>query len=307
MTSAQLLSLAERRFLVDGVAHDVRSDGRLSGTFRPVRLETGVWESCAGSARVRVGAADVAAGVKFRVVSSIADVGLVEFGVEFAAGVSAAGVDAADLTLALRRTWAEVRRKKKKNSKISNRIQIEFKSISQGRCLNLHSLCIAPHRLAWCVNIDAIIHSTDGNLLDVLAIAARAALQSARLPAVKAIFSDRDAVELDVDPDVAAGSLLDVSRVPLSVTLTRVGAQQHFVVDATREELACSSGSLAVAVNPLGRTCALEKRGHSSLDPATLFTMLHTARSVGAQLIASLDRALADGTQMRPDTRGFMN
>jgi exosome complex RNA-binding protein Rrp42 (RNase PH superfamily) len=101
--------------------------------------------------------------------------------------------------------------------------------------------------------------------------------------------------------------LLDVSRVPLCVTLTRVGAQQHFVVDATREELACSSGSLAVAVNALGRTCALQKRGHSSLDPATLFTMLHTARSVGAQLIASVDRALADGTQMRADSRGFMN
>jgi exosome complex component RRP42 len=89
------------------------------------------------------------------------------------------------------------------------------------------------------------------------------------------------------------------------VTLTRIG--KYFVVDATREEQLCSSGSLTVAINSHGRTTALEKRGSASIDPGTVFSMLHTARTVGMQLLAAVDQQLAQGSQVRGDARGWMN
>lgn len=284
-----MLSLAERRFIVDGVAQEIRTDGRSSGTFRRVVLETGVLDQTSGSARVRVGSADVSVAVKLQVTAPRPDApaqGFVECGVE-CAPAAADFASTADLAQSLHRAWA------------------------QGRCLDLAQLCIAPGQLCWCVFVDAVVHSGDGNLLDVLSIAARAALHNARVPAVRAVPAAAsgdgaaDAVELEVDSDVAAGVPLDLSRVPVCVTLTRIG--KHYVVDATREEQLCSSGSLTVAVNSFGRTTSLEKRGTASLEPAAVFTMLHTARTVGAQLLAAVDKQLALGAQVRGDNRGFLN
>ncbi len=286
-----MLSAAERRFIVDGVAQEIRNDGRTSGTFRRIVVETGVLDQTSGSARVRVGSADVSVGVKLQVASPRPDapgLGFVECGVECAGAVAADAGSSADLAQSLSRAWAH------------------------GRCLDLAALCIAPGQLCWCVFVDAVVHSADGNLLDVLSIAARAALHNARVPAVRAVPAPSaaadgaaDAVELEVDSDVAAGVPLDLSRVPVCVTLTRIG--KHYVVDATREEQLCSSGSLTVAVNSHGRTTSLEKRGAASLEPAAVFTMLHTARTVGAELLAAVDKQLALGAQMRGDNRGFLN
>jgi exosome complex component RRP42 len=283
------MSAAERRFLIDGVASEIRNDGRASGTFRRVVLETGVLEQTSGSARVRVGASDVTVGVKLQVAVPHADapnVGLVECGVECAPLVAADAASTADLAQSLHRAWAH------------------------GRCLDLAQLCIAPGKLCWCVYVDAVVHSGDGNLLDVLSIAARAALHNTRVPAVRAVPASSgdaglDAVELEVDSDVAAGAPLNLARVPVCVTLTRIG--KYFVVDATREEQLCSSGSLTVAINAHGRTTALEKRGSASIDPGTVFSMLHTARTVGMQLLAAVDQQLAQGAQVRGDARGWMN
>jgi exosome complex RNA-binding protein Rrp42 (RNase PH superfamily) len=110
MTSS--LSAAERRFLVDGVAHDVRNDARASGTFRRAFVETGIFESCAGSARVRVGLADVSVGVKLRVVATKSDApdeGFLECAVDAAFAKLDNSAADADLAQALFRSYAQVR------------------------------------------------------------------------------------------------------------------------------------------------------------------------------------------------------
>jgi exosome complex component RRP42 len=50
------LSDVEKKFIVDGVADDLRCDGRSARDYRPVSVETGLLPTCSGSARVVVDA-----------------------------------------------------------------------------------------------------------------------------------------------------------------------------------------------------------------------------------------------------------
>ncbi|KAL6565538.1 hypothetical protein OROHE_004593 [Orobanche hederae] len=58
------LSLGEQNFIKDGIAQDLRTDGRKRVTYRHISVETGVIHQASGSARVKFGATDVIASVK---------------------------------------------------------------------------------------------------------------------------------------------------------------------------------------------------------------------------------------------------
>jgi exosome complex RNA-binding protein Rrp42 (RNase PH superfamily) len=58
------VSDAERLYIAQGVAQDLRNDGRGCRDLRPLELELGVIAAANGSSRLHVGATDVIAGVK---------------------------------------------------------------------------------------------------------------------------------------------------------------------------------------------------------------------------------------------------
>ncbi|CAI7853237.1 unnamed protein product [Closterium sp. NIES-54] len=60
----ELISSAEGRFVTDGVAQNLRADGRAREVFRPFSLDTGVIPQATGSARLRLGATHILACVK---------------------------------------------------------------------------------------------------------------------------------------------------------------------------------------------------------------------------------------------------
>jgi exosome complex component RRP42 len=268
------LSAVEKAFIIDGVAQDLRGDGRCCRDYRPMSVETGLLATCNGSSRVRLDASDVVVGVKFEVGQPSVEqprAGIVECTVEFAPGalnvVSGAGGsggmssdDVASLAAELGKSLQQ--------------------SVADGRVLPLDALVIEPRTFCWIVHIDGVVNSVGGNLLDVLSIATRAALFNARLPRVRAVPSDDGSgtLELEVEHDVLAGALLDLSRLPLCITLSRIG--EHFLVDATPDEMQCASGAVVIAVAANDVVCSLEKLGDSSLPASIVFSMISAAKQV---------------------------
>jgi exosome complex component RRP42 len=60
------ISDAEKAYIAQGVAQDLRNDGRGCRDCRPLELELGVVAQANGSARLHVGGTDVMVGVKVR-------------------------------------------------------------------------------------------------------------------------------------------------------------------------------------------------------------------------------------------------
>jgi exosome complex component RRP42 len=59
-------SFGERVWVVQGVADNIRTDGRCRQDYRPLELEANIIAQADGSARLHLGATDVLVGVKVR-------------------------------------------------------------------------------------------------------------------------------------------------------------------------------------------------------------------------------------------------
>jgi exosome complex component RRP42 len=103
------------------------------------------------------------------------------------------------------------------------------------------------------LQVDGLVLADDGNVLDALSMATRAALFDAKIPKVTAVAGPNpdDPAELELDDDPEECSRLDVSGVPVIVTLTRVG--KHSIVDATKDEESMRDPRLCVGVDATGK------------------------------------------------------
>eukprot|EP00271_Cylindrocystis_brebissonii_P014362 TRINITY_DN35699_c0_g1_i1.p1 TRINITY_DN35699_c0_g1~~TRINITY_DN35699_c0_g1_i1.p1 ORF type:complete len:290 (-),score=45.08 TRINITY_DN35699_c0_g1_i1:192-1061(-) len=280
-----LLSAGERKFLVDGVAQNLRNDGRSREDFRPFELVTGVIQQANGSCRLRLGGTDVLASVRAELGKPLEDrrnQGQLHIAVEMSATADpryeGRGGDeyGAELARALERCF--------------------FGGASgQGAALNLDSLCIAEGRSCWVVYLDALVLNTDGNVLDAIAMAFKAALSDTVLPKVEMVMGEGDD-EDDDEGDIQLvegeeGMKLDVSRVPVVITLTQVGFEH--IVDATEDEESQMAAAISVAVLPNGHVAGASKRGSAGLDSSLVIDKIAAAGRLGRQLHRRLDAAIA--------------
>lgn len=144
--------------------------------------------------------------------------------------------------------------------------------LSRATCLDLRSLCLIPRLQCWVLHVDALVLDVGGNVVDAIMLACRAALADLRLPNVKVDASDPQNPSVEVSDDPMDTRPLDIARVPLTVTLYKVGA--HSIVDPTPEEEACADASLVLAVNKAGACCLAHKRGRGGIDPRLLVDMI---------------------------------
>lgn len=71
--------------------------------------------------------------------------------------------------------------------------------------------------------MDALVLNDDGNVLDALCLAARAALANTLIPHVRVVAGEGgEAPELELDDDAGSSTPLDVSGVPLLVSVSQV-------------------------------------------------------------------------------------
>ncbi|CAH9092932.1 unnamed protein product [Cuscuta epithymum] len=275
------LSLGEKNFIRGGIAQDLRTDGRTRLSYRPIYVETSVIPQASGSARVKLGATDVIVSVKAELgkpSSSHPDKGRVSIYVDCSPTAEPTfegrGGDelSAELSIALQQCL------------------LGGKS-GAGAAIDLSSLSVVHGKVCWDLYIDGLVVSSDGNILDALGAAIKAALSNTCIPRVQvsADASPNEQPEVDVSDEEFVQ--FDTSSVPVIVTLTKVG--RFCIVDATSEEESQMSSAVSISVNRKGHICGVSKRGGAALDPADILDMIHKAQVVGDELVNKLDSLIA--------------
>jgi exosome complex component RRP42 len=275
------LSEGEKRFLRGGIQQDLRSDGRTRVQFRSISVETGVIPQANGSARVRLGATEVIASIKAELGKPSLlhpDKGKVSIFVDCSptAAPIYGGKGGEELSMEL--------------SVALERCLLGGKS-GAGAAIDLSSLVLVEGKVCWDLYIDALVISSDGNLLDSLAAAIKAALSNTGLPKVNVVLGSSPEEQPEVDVSDEEFLQFDTSTVPVIVTLTKVG--RHYIVDATSEEESQMNSAVSVSVNRNGQICGLTKRGGAGLDPSVILDMVSVAKHVSQQFISVLDSEIA--------------
>ncbi|XP_048135537.1 exosome complex component RRP42-like isoform X2 [Rhodamnia argentea] len=275
------LSLGEKLFIQGGIAQDLRSDGRKRLTYRPIYVETGIIPQANGSARVRMGGTDVIASVK-------AEIGRPS-PVQPNKGKVSIYVDCSPTAAPM----FEGRGAEELSTEVSVTLQrclLGGKS-GAGAGIDLSSLIVVEGKVCWDLYIDGLVVSSDGNLLDALSAAIKAALSNTGIPRVHvaAEASGEDQPELEISDEEFLQ--FDTSGVPVIVTLTKVG--RHYIVDATSEEESETSSAVSVSINRKGLICGLTKRGGAGLDPSVILDMISVAKHVSEQLMDRLDSEIS--------------
>ncbi|PIA59211.1 hypothetical protein AQUCO_00400233v1 [Aquilegia coerulea] len=207
------LSVGEKHFIQGGIAQDLRSDGRKRLTYRPISVETGVLAQANGSARVKLGGTDVIASVKAelgRPNHLYPDKGKVSIYVDCSPTAAPmfegrGGEElSAELSAALQRCLLGGRS-------------------GAGAGINLSALIVVEGKMCWDLYIDGLVVSSDGNLLDALGAAIKAALSNTGIPKVNVAVGASADEEPEVDISDEEFLQFDTSGVPVIVTLTKVG------------------------------------------------------------------------------------
>ncbi|PIN11076.1 Exosomal 3'-5' exoribonuclease complex, subunit Rrp42 [Handroanthus impetiginosus] len=275
------LSLGEQNFIKGGIAQDLRTDGRKRISYRPIFVETGVIPQASGSARVKLGGTDVIASVKAelgRPAPSHPDQGKVSINVDCSpiAEPTFEGRGGEELSTEL--------------SSALQRCLLGGKS-GAGAGIDLSSLSIVQGKHCWDLYIEGLVVSSDGNLLDALGAAIKAALANTAIPKAQVAASALPDDEPEIDVSDEEFLQFDTTSVPVIITLTKVG--RHYIVDATTEEESQMSSAISISINRQGRICGLTKRGGAGLDPSIILDMISVAKHVSEQLINKLDSEIA--------------
>lgn len=278
MSVPRLLKLSEPelQFIEEGIAQNVRIDGRGRLDYRPFVLETGLFSQTNGSARLKLDTTDIVVGVKVEVGEPdpvTPKWGRLQFNVECAPSVSpefeGRGGDELNLDL----------------TRIIERIFVSKDAI------DLSKLCIYPGQKCWVLFVDVMVMEYGGNLIDAIAMCIRAALRSTRIPKVTVEEGKKVGMyELHVSDDPEDCFTLAVDNVPITVTLTQIG--QSYVVDTTAEEECLQNSSKIVfAINKKGNLCMIDMNG-GFVEPHILKLMIKNAIQIGFELLKKMDEIL---------------
>jgi len=282
MALRESISASERRYLLDGIAHGLRNDGRGCFDYRRITFETGMIPTAEGSCRLRAGDTDLIVGVKCEMVAvkpgrARPDAGHFQIVVECAASVSRALIDGFT------------------GDDLGRHLAAMLESLCAGEdVIDRRALCVAPGAFVWEVFVDVLVLASGGNLLDSVSLALCAALSETLLPKVEVEESmeEGETVQLRVDDRPEMGTPFPLRKMPLCVTVAQINGQ--FLFDVTPEEEVCADAMICVVVDAkCGDVIGLHKLGRGLFDIASLPPMLERCRATAAALIQQLEREMA--------------
>lgn len=292
MESQIALSENEGAYILAGIQCNTRGDGRGRGIHRPITVESRVVSGAAGSVKLRIDGTHVLCAVKMQVDApkpGSENKGNIEFFVDCSGAASPAFAGRGGEHLAM------------ELAQMLRRISAHESAFDATR------LCIVPGRKVWTLFVDILVlECSGGNLFDTVALAARAALATTKIPNWTLVMDEEGKPEdFELSDDPSDVRTLGTDLFPVLVTLTKVG--RYHVVDATAEEEACSDAQVMVGVNRNGDMCGMCKYGRGAINPALLAEMTKQARDTGMALIADLDVALKEEEKLGANIRvGFL-
>ena len=258
---------AERRYITAGAEQNVRNDGRTRQDIRRVEVQLGVIPNATGSARIRLGGTDIIVAVKAEIGIPQAerpDAGILKFHVECSPVASPAfrGRGGEEL-------GSEISRALERSMYIPPGPS-SGNGASSTTPLDLNALKIVSGKTCWVLYIDALILDLDGSALDATSIAIKAALADTRIPKVDIVQGESpdDEPEYEVDDDPDQSVRLDISKVPLALSICLLG--NAAVVDPTAEEEESARAVVQVAVDSDGVVCGITKRKEDGIETTML-------------------------------------
>ena len=214
----------------------LRLDGRKPEEFRkPIKIEYGVSDKAEGSARVIMGETEVIAGVKMDVGSPFPDTPN--------EGVL---ITTAEL-LPLASPEFLPGPPDQKSIEIARVID---RGIRESKMIDFKKLCVKEGEQVWSIFLDIYPINDAGNLIDVGALAAVAALKSAFIPKLegeKVVYGELTKKQLPLN------------TTPLTTTVLKIG--DNLIIDPTTDEEDAMDARLSIAVSEKGNIHAMQKGG----------------------------------------------
>ncbi|CEG41879.1 exosome complex exonuclease rrp42-like protein [Plasmopara halstedii] len=273
------ISASEKKYIVEGVAADVRADGRDRLSYRNISIETSLLSQSNGSARASIEASgtDVLASVKLEVASPLPEApnaGIVQVCVSCCPSISAKlyGRAVEELNVEL--------------SQLMTRLLCSHSNAE------LEKYCIIPGESVWSINIDVMVFESTGNVPDIISIAIYAALNDTVFPSVRLVGVESEDKTIEVDMDPAAGKLMMAQHWPICVTLSKIG--DYFITDSMQEEELCTTAQMSVAVDPEGSVCGVQKSGTGAIELEEMQQMIDEACARSKELFHLLQNALSE-------------
>jgi exosome complex component RRP42 len=236
----------EKQSITKLISEGKRLDGRAFDEFRPISIETGTLERAEGSAIVKIGDTQVAAGIKMgegEPYPDSPDVGVLSTNAELVPMASpefrSGPPDEHTIELA----------------------RVIDRGIRESQCIDLKKLCIEPGEKTRMVFIDAYVLDHDGNFIDTGALAAIAALHNA---------------------EVEDFGKLPVSKKPIACTFVKIGG--NILLDPTLEEERIADARLTVTTEEDGNVCAMQKAGKSHWTADEVMQCVKTSLKKGKEI-----------------------
>ncbi len=225
----EVLAEIERNHFLETIQEGERVDGREFNEFRDLDIQVNYVGKAEGSARVQLGKSDVVVGVKFETGEPFDDTP--EKGVL---------ITNAELN-AMASPEFEPGPPGEEATEVS---RVVDRGIREAEAIDFEKLCIEKGEEVWMAFVDIHVLDQGGNLIDVSAIGAIAALMTAELPYER----------YDVDPETTS---LDVKTIPVSVTAQKIGGE--IVYDPTYLEEEIGSTRLTSIINSEGNVVGMQK------------------------------------------------
>lgn len=167
-----MASAAERAFIRDAVADDVRVDGRARTDFRPFTLKTSVVTQANGSARFKIDSTEVIVAVNAEI--DRPDPLKPKLG-KIVCSVECSSAAVSEIDGQKVQNW---------NALLSSELQ---KLLDNSSFIPLQALCLVPGKSCWTIYVDAVVLDSSGNTFDAITMACRAALLKTRFVAFSTI------------------------------------------------------------------------------------------------------------------------
>jgi exosome complex component RRP42 len=253
---------AEVAYLLDGLAQNIRNDGRGCDEARAFEVEYEVVPSANSSCRVKRGSdTEVIVAIKAELGAPLVNnpsCGIVRFSCEFSSLLAEeASVEAI----------------------INDFVLSHFRT---------EQLCVYDSMLAWTLCIDCLVESSNGSLLDVIALALRLALKSLVLPKVLVHPPEEAGEKPRVAFDENILEAVDASTLPLSLSLGITADRLFIDPDGLEERVsarASGSGLINVFAHESGKICGVRKVGEAVVDPEVMPGLVNLAKSLARKIV----------------------
>lgn len=221
MTDTIITSTIEKQYIKNLLDSNRRLDGRAIDEYREIKIEYDVVEKAEGSAIVHLGDTKVIAGVKILLGKPYSDY---------------PNKGTLIVTAELNPVASPEFRNGPPQPDTIELARVTDRLIRESECIDLEDLCIIENKHVWTVFIDIYPLDDDGNLIDACALAAYAALKSAKVPQIT--VDEEENVEIIED----SYRPIKINNIPIAITTSKIG--KHMLLDSNYKETAAQDARI---------------------------------------------------------------